>query len=267
MATVKRNKLMSFLNQHKAGTLCLSPWLEAQGISRDLQKHYRKAGWLESVGRGAYKRPGEQIEWEGALYALQEQAGLEIHIGGLTALAKRGSNQYIRLGGETVFLFSPLKVKLPAWFNEYEWGVRVEHINTGFLPGALGIGEITEMGFSSPASPFNLKISDPERAIMECLYLAPKNQSLVETYEILEGLVNLRPKIVQQLLEECRSIKVKRLFLYMAEKAGHKWMQFVDSTKIELGTGDRSIVPDGIYVAKHRISVPKELEQNDYPRL
>lgn len=259
MTAEKRKKLMNFLNLHKPGTVCLSPWLETQGISRDLQKYYRKAGWLESVGRGAYKRPGEQVEWEGALYALQEQAGLAIHIGGPTALSKQGSNQYIRLGEETIFLFSPLNVKLPAWFKKHDWGVKLEHTNTGFLPKQLGMGEVIRMGFSSPASPFNLKISDPERAIMECLYLAPKNQSLVETYEILEGLVNLRPKLVQRLLEECRSIKVKRLFLYMAEKAGHKWLQFVDSSKIELGAGDRSIVPEGVYVAKHRISVPKEL--------
>lgn len=94
---------------------------------------------------------------------------------------------------------------------------------------------------------------------MECLYLTPKDQSLVEAYEIMEGLVNLRPKMVQNLLEGCNSIKVKRLFLYMAEKAGHKWLQFVDRKKVSLGQGDRSIVPNGVYVSKHRISIPKEL--------
>ena len=59
---------------------------------------------------------------------------------------------------------------------------------------------------------FNIKISTPERAILECLYLTPKLIDLVECYHLMEGLSNLRPNLVQELLETCRSIKVKRLF-------------------------------------------------------
>lgn len=259
MTTDNRRKLMHLLAVHKPGTLCLASWLEAQGISYDLQKYYRKSGWLEAVGRGAYKRPGDHVEWEGALYALQTQAGLQVHIGGLTALTKQGSNQYLRLGRETVYLYSSLKTKLPAWFQNHDWNVDINHVKTGFLPDALGVGEVIKMGLASPAAPFNLRISDPERAFMECLYLTPEKQSLVEAYEIMEGLVNLRPQMVQKLLEACGSVKVKRLFLYMAEKAGHKWLPFVDTENIKLGKGDRSIVQGGVYVSKYHISVPREL--------
>lgn len=42
-------------------------------------------------------------------------------------------------------------------------------------------------------------------------------------FELMEGLNNLRPNQVQDLLEKCESVKVKRLFLYLAEKAGHEW--------------------------------------------
>jgi hypothetical protein len=54
---------------------------------------------------------------------------------------------------------------------------------------------------------------------------------MVECYQILEGLANLRPKILQELLESCNSIKVKRLFLFMASKAKHQWLDFVDHPK------------------------------------
>ncbi len=259
MATDSGNKLKILLAIHQPGTVCLASWLEAQGISHDLQKYYRKSGWLESMGRGAYKRPHDKVEWEGALYALQSQAGLPVHVGGLTALTKQGSNQYLRLGRETVYLYSPLGVRLPKWFQNHDWSAKIRQVNTGFLPLNLGLGEVIRMSFSSPASPFNLKISDPERAIMECLYLAPKEQGLVEAYEIMEGLVNLRPKLVQKLLENCSSVKVKRLFLYMADKARHKWLQFVDTGSINLGEGDRSITQGGAYVAEYRISIPREL--------
>ena len=49
------------------------------------------------------------------------------------------------------------------------------------------------------------------------------------------------------------------LFLYMASKANHQWLDFVDQSRIELGTGDRVIVKGGVYISKYKISIPKEL--------
>ena len=76
----------------------------------------------------------------------------------------------------------------------------------------------------------------------------------------MEGLNNLRPASVQKLLEACKSIKVKRLFLYMADKANHDWVRYLNLDNVDLGSGKRSIVADGIYVAKYQITVPKALE-------
>jgi hypothetical protein len=75
----------------------------------------------------------------------------------------------------------------------------------------------------------------------------------------MEGLTNLRPKNIQELLEQCSSIKVKRLFLYMAEKAGHQWMPFLNVQDLNLGKGARAIVRGGVYVSKYDISIPKAL--------
>ena len=94
---------------------------------------------------------------------------------------------------------------------------------------------------------------------MECLYLAPKLQPLLEVFELMEGLNNLRPAAVQTLLEGCTSVKVKRLFLYMVNKADHEWLKFVNLDKVDLGSGKRSIVSDGVYVSKYQITVPREL--------
>lgn len=76
----------------------------------------------------------------------------------------------------------------------------------------------------------------------------------------MEGLNNLRPASVQKLLEACNSIKVKRLFLYMADKANHDWVRYLNLDNVDLGSGKRSIVADGVYVAKYQITVPKALE-------
>ena len=247
MTTDNERKLKVLFESRKYGAVCLAPWLEKKGISRDLQQYYCKSGWLEPIGRGAFKRPNEDITWQDALDAIITQAELAVHIGGMTALSQQGNGHYIRIGKEAVFLFSPLGISLPAWFRKYEWGVDIEHIKTNFLPFDESTKEVFKEGLSS------------ERAILECLYLAPKRQDLMECYLVMEGLVNLRPKVVQTLLEACRSIKVKRLFLYMAEKANHQWLQYVDISKLSLGNGDRSIVNNGKYIAKNRITVPSEL--------
>jgi Transcriptional regulator, AbiEi antitoxin, Type IV TA system len=77
---------------------------------------------------------------------------------------------------------------------------------------------------------------------MECLHLAPEKKDLCECYELMEGLTNLRPQQVQALLKACTSVKVKRLFLFLAEKAKHDWFEYLDLTKIDLGKGKRSVV-------------------------
>lgn len=155
-------------------------------------------------------------------------------------------------GTESVYLFSDLKTRLPAWFKKYPWKESINHIKSSFLPKGIGMDEYNEIQFP-------LNIASPERAIFECLYLTPGKLDLMETYQIMSGLVNLRPDMIQGLLEGCNSIKVKRLFLYMSNKANHKWAQFLELSSVDLGQGDRSIVKNGVYDPKFRITIPKEL--------
>ena len=254
MSTTNEIKLKKLLDLHVSGTVILASWLEANGFSYDLQQRYRKSGWLESVGVGAFKRPNELVTWQGALYSLQKQANLPVYIGGLTALSMLGYSHYLRTGTEPVYLFSDLKTRLPAWFKKYLWRESINHIRTSFLPKGVGMDDYNEKQFS-------LTIASPERAIFECLYLTPEKLDLMETYQIMSGLVNLRPDMIQGLLEGCKSVKVKRLFLYMSNKATHQWFQFLDLSSVDLGKGDRSIVKNGVYDPKFQITIPKELAQ------
>jgi len=49
-------------------------------------------------------------------------------------------------------------------------------------------------------------------------------------------------------------------FLYLADKAGHERLSYINLDKVNLGPGKRAIVSDGVYVSKYQITVPKELE-------
>jgi hypothetical protein len=252
VTTYNEKKITKLLNSIKPDTVVLASWLEGIGISRDLQKHYRNSGWLESMGRGAFKRPGETVDWQGGLYALQYQAKLNVHVGAITALSLLGFSHYFRLSDEKIFLFTIRKMGLPKWFLNHNWSNQISQQQTAFLPMNIGIVEHEEKNFS-------IQISSPERAMFECLYLAPDTLDLIECFHLMESLTNLRPKLVQELLQNCGSIKVKRLFLYLSEKANHSWLQFIDISSIDIGNGNRRITEGGTYVAKYQITIPNEL--------
>jgi hypothetical protein len=255
MSTAIRSKLNHLLNSQPQGIVFLSSWLIKQGYSHDLQQRYKKSNWLRSVGSGAFIRNNDKVGYEGAIYALQEQNGFNIHPGGRTALSLLGKAHYLELSSGRVVLFGNRGEKLPAWFKNYNWGVKADYHETSFLPPDLGLTKVELNNFS-------IKVSGATRAIMECLHLAPQRQELMECFQLMEGLNNLVPKQVQTLLENCQSVKVKRLFLYMAEKAGHNWFKYLDIKTVDLGEGKRSVVKNGVYINKYGITVPREIEEH-----
>lgn len=256
MSTEKVNKINYLLQSQPKGVVFLTSWLRKNGYSLDLQRRYRKSNWFKSIGRGAMVRAGEEISYQGALYALQEQAAMSIHPGGKTALSILGKSHYLELSAKRVVLFGSTRESMPLWFQNYDWGVELNYYRSGFLPDNLGFTKTKNKAFE-------LKISNATRALMECLYLVPRYQDLYECYELIGGLNNLRPKEVQELLEACNSVKVNRLFLFLAERAGHNWFKYLDKSIIDLGEGKRSIVKGGVYVPKYQITVNKELALRD----
>lgn len=107
-----------------------------------------------------------------------------------------------------------------------------------------------------------LRLSSPEQAIMEYLHDIPEHESFDEANYIMEGLTTLRPALVQSLLEGCRSVKVKRLFLHLAERYSHPWFKSLDETSVNLGSGKRAIIKGGKLDKKFQIVVP-EINRED----
>lgn len=65
---------------------------------------------------------------------------------------------------------------------------------------------------------------------------------------------------VQAVLEACRSVKVKRLFLWFVERHAHPWFGRLDLKRIDLGRGKRQIVVGGRLDSKYQITVPETLD-------
>lgn len=260
MSTFKQTKINQLLQAMPTGVVLSSSWLTKQGYSVGLVRNYRDSNWLESFGGGANIRFQDKVDYLGGIFAIQKQLQLEIHPGGRTALALVGRVHYLEINQSSSFLFGQEREVLPTWFRSKQWEVDIKYFASSFLPTKLGLMEYSHKNFS-------IQISTPARAMMECIFLAPKSMNLIECYDILEGLTNLNPKEVQDLLENCRSIKVKRLFLYLAEKANHTWFHHLRPDKIDLGKGKRSFSVGGVYLSKYLITVPAELEVNEQPDL
>lgn len=77
---------------------------------------------------------------------------------------------------------------------------------------------------------------------------------------VREGLVNLRPRRLQALLEDAGSIKVKRLFLFLADRHRHKWLHCTDRDKISLGSGKRVIFKGGKLDPEYKITIPENMD-------
>ncbi|HUX78426.1 MAG TPA: type IV toxin-antitoxin system AbiEi family antitoxin domain-containing protein [Alphaproteobacteria bacterium] len=256
MDTHSRSILKDLLTAWPQHTVATSAWLEKQGVSRFLKQRYLKSGWVRSLGYGAVVRAHEKVDWPGGLWALQTQTKLPVHVGGKNAIALQGRSHYLQFGQEELSLFMPRETKLSRWFLEGKWSVTLQIVKTNFLDPTLGLNDFSLSGIT-------IKVSSLERAALELLYLAPKRASYSEINLLFENLNLLRPDVVQELLMNCQSSKVIRLFLYLAETHQHPWFSKLNLDQISLGSGVLQLSKGGVFIKKYQMTVPKELTHGE----
>ncbi len=252
MSIVRGAKLQTLMSSFPKGLALTVNLLNERGFDAQLLARYKKSRWLEPLGSGAYQRHGDKVDWQGGLAALQQQLKLSVHCGARTALELQGYGHYVAFAARTVYLFGYPGQKLPKWFKEHDWHVKVMYKMTSLFPR-----DMDESYVDVPVDDFSIRTASPERAAMEMLSYVPSEQSFEEAERIIESLLTLRPVLVQKLLETCNSVKVRRLFMYMAEKSGLPWVGQLDFSKVDFGRGDRTVVEHGRLDPKYRITVPR----------
>jgi len=250
--SIKKGTKLQKIMQFPKGLVLTASYLGSQGFDLQLLARYKKSKWLKSIGDGAYARYGDKVDWQGAMSAIQNQLKLPVYCGARTALELQGFSHYATSTRRDVFLFGSSRQKLPRWFEKNDWDVNITYKMTSLFPDNMQGSYV-----NFPAGEFTIRISSPERAVMEMLYHVPAKQGFDEAARIMESLLTLRPVLVRKLLETCTSIKVKRLFLYMAQTANLPFLEKLDLTKINLGKGDRTVVKGGRLDSKYRITVPR----------
>ncbi len=259
MTKHSRKKLNQLLSSWLPNAIYTSRMLNSKGLSRELVHYYQEAGWLEKVGNGAYKRASDKVGWSSGLAAIQTQTGLDIHLGGKSALLHQGHAHFIPLGESyPLYLYGIRTHRLPVWFKNYSWSVDIVYIQTNLFDNCqeVGFASIVENGIT-------VRGSSPERAIMELLHLVPNRQSYEEALQLMGSLTAVRAEIIQVLLEKCNSIKVKRVFMVMAREYNYSWFNKIDKSRINFGKGKRELVKGGILDPEYQITIPANENHED----
>ncbi|PQA86324.1 type IV toxin-antitoxin system AbiEi family antitoxin [Hyphococcus luteus] len=266
MTQQRQERLKPLLDDLPPGYVADAAWLVGRGIDRKSILQYEQRGWLEKLARGVYSRPDTHrdvsaaSDWRRLVLSLQRVMGYEVHVGGRTALSLHGFEHYLSLGAEAVPIY--LYGNVPSWLarlpNADRFETRTLSLFGGSKTGVDGVDD--EKQSSPPQRRLNdLMVSTPERAILELLNELPADESFHNADMLFEGLVNLRPRLLEALLKECRSVKTKRLFFVFADQHDHTWRQHLDPDDFDLGSGPRALVEGGRLHPRYDITVPPEL--------
>ena len=270
------------------GLVVDSAWLQGRGYSSALRSKYASRGWLEQVARGVYRRPqaplpapreGEGLRWQNVVISLQMVLECPVIVGGRTALELQGFAHYLSLTGpREVHLYGD--APLPTWVGKLKLDTKFVFHNAKKLfrnePIASSLGQGANLKTQEHSSTdslggglarqtwgqwnWPLTMSSPERAVLELLDEVPERETFHQADMLMEGLRNLSPRRLQKLLVDSRSVKVKRLFLWFAERHSHAWLPKLDRKDIDLGSGKRMLVRGGKLDPKFNITVPENLD-------
>jgi hypothetical protein len=235
------------------GLLVNRDWLLARGFNKSSVDYFIRSGKLDAVAHGIYRKPGPPLKWENVLYSLG-QMGLDVHVGHSSALRFHGYEHFLMVGG-----VQELQVyctgKIPAWVDAVSNYSFKKMPRSPFSDGLrLGLEEIPFGTWDWPIS-----YATAERACIELVSTVTSEAEIEQAHLMLQGIATLRPTLLQQLLQECRQIKAKRLFLWMARELAHPWYRYLDQEKIDLGSGKRQVVVGGKLDEEFLITVPKEM--------
>ena len=251
MSIIYGTKINQLLANTASTGLLFADWLKREGYSGQLQKRYRDSGWLTAMCKGVMYRTGENLNAYDALASYNKQMDGKLRIAAMSALEYAGFNHYVPMGKPTLMV-ALTNNKAPLWMKSDMFDMTFRTFYSNAFTYVDVIKREQNKGI--------LYISPPEQAFLECLFLAPKLYSYMDLYYIMEQLTTFRSEVVQHLLETTDNKRVKRIFLYMAEKAGHYWFEELITTKIDLGTGKLRLATNGKFNAKYNMTIPKDLE-------
>jgi hypothetical protein len=249
-----RRKLLTWLVPEEV--IVNRNWLTKNRLDRHAIDNLVKAKQLNKISNGVYSRGDSAPSWQAIVYSLQHIFNYECVVGGLTALELHGLSQYMTLGKQK-YIQMYVQKPLPSWVQHLSKDYFFRSHNSKTVVGQNNLAFTTKIDWKSGMP--GLVVSTPERAILEVILELPEHISFEHADELVQGLTSLSPQVLQQVLEKCTNVKVKRVFLWLAERYNYPWLSKLNLEKIDLGSGNRMLVKGGKLNMKYKISVPETL--------
>lgn len=207
--------------------------LQSRGLSAFRASALARSGWLTHLARGVYMLPGDTLTRAGCLAFLSTQTP-NFHVGGRTALAWRGVRQNLDFR-EHLNLWGDKPRVMPDWFTQrFPASYQGTQLFDAGLAQGFGLQPL-------PAGDARVRVSVPERALLELLSDVGKSQSLAEATDLVENLADLRPKVLGELLSHTTRIKVVRLAAQLAARLQLSWAPLAAQHSERIGGGARWI--------------------------
>jgi hypothetical protein len=246
------SKINQILAKWLPGDVHTLRWFEENGVSQRVAFGYSESHSIQKIGAGAFSLPGSELSWLGATRAMQQELQLPIHVGARTALELHGTAHNVaQTAHPTIIMIASKKISVPQWVRSNQWNAELLFKRSSLIDGEQSLTDFT-------ANKFNIKISTREQAILELIDSIDLSRNFETAENHLLPLMTLRPALVQELLTRCTSIKVKRVFLYLAEKMNMPFFSKLALDAVDLGTGKRVVVKGGRFNSKYKITVPHE---------
>jgi hypothetical protein len=236
------------------GQLANRAWLLAHGMTSPRIDYALRAGNLETVVHGVYRRSGPLLKWEQVVYSLNAM-GWPGHVGGRSAFELQGKAHFLAINGvKQIELHGAGPA--PAWLEKLPGPYRmVAHNKKLFASLPPAMLEIKPFGVWDWPIPY----SSPELALLEMLGEFRGEEDFGFADPFFEGAATLRPDRVQSLLENCVQVKAKRLFLWYTKRHRHPWVGKIDKSRINLGSGKREVAKGGALDMDFLITIPREM--------
>lgn len=261
--SIRRREIQNLLSE---GDITTRAWLMAHGIDNHAIDNLLKSKQLVSVAAGVYTRAETKPTWQSVVYFLQKGLKLNLTIGGVTALDLLGYSHYLALSNKKLIeLFGTEKT--PSWLNKivpdttFNWHSQWNLLGYTNPKTKRGPDPLQSFTIGQPwiEGKGELILSTPERALLEVLTNVPKEISFEHADLLMQSMTSLSPRSLQALLEECKNIKVRRLFFWFAERHQHAWLEKLRPQDIDMGAGKRVLVEEGKLDKKYNITIPKDL--------
>lgn len=253
-------------------------WLLQQGFTDDDLAGYVRSGYLSRVGRALYAKPQAgrawlateerpidtgPAAWQMALASSQLTERLPLAVAGYSALQIHNLTHFhCTLPAGNLWVTGPKR--LPSWMSQMRdvnWKLlsASKLFNVEGHRPALQWGGVEAGGHDN--SLYGIMVSTPERALLEWASQLRTEDDWRHYYEVMEGVATLRPKTLLELLSACKSVKAKRILLWMGKQLASSWYRAIkrDIPAIDLGKGKRQLIPGGMLDKGYQITVVREI--------